>query len=135
MRKIKELSRKLNSSMDNLFGLLSYAMIRNLANSVANKVLMPVIVQSTLNNKIGYNLVKDSIQLKEFGTIAVELVLNEYDEYNDKGNIFAAKLLRLLVLDHYYVYGSKDYKNRQKGWQKMNFGNKEKVLALQAEKK
>lgn len=135
MEKIKELSRKLNSSMDNLFGLLSYAMIRNLADSVANKALVPVIAQSPLNEKIGYNLVKDSIQLNEFGTIAVDLILKEYDDYNDKDNIFAAKLLRLLVLDHYYVYGSKDYKNRQKVWQKMKFGNKEKIIALQGEKK
>jgi len=135
MEKIKELSRKLNSSMDNLFGLLSYAMIRNLANSVANKALMPVIAQSSLNDKIGYSLVKDSIQLNEFGTIAVELILNEYDSYKARDNIFAAKLLRLLVLDHYYVYGSKDYKNRQKVWEKMQFGNKEKVLVLQSEKK
>ena len=121
--------------MDNLFGLLSYAMIRNLADSVANKALVPVIAQSPLNEKIGYNLVKDSIQLNEFGTIAVDLILKEYDDYNDKDNIFAAKLLRLLVLDHYYVYGSKDYKNRQKVWQKMKFGNKEKIIALQGEKK
>ena len=78
MEKIKELSRKLNSSMDNLFGLLSYAMIRNLADSVANKALVPVIAQSPLNEKIGYNLVKDSIQLNEFGTIAVDLILKEY---------------------------------------------------------
>ena len=78
---------------------------------------------------------KDSIQLNEFGTIAVELILNEYDSYKARDNIFAAKLLRLLVLDHYYVYGSKDYKNRQKVWEKMQFGNKEKVLVLQSEKK
>ncbi len=131
LEKIKELSGKLSSSMDNLFGILSYAMIRNLANSVANKALMPVIAQSSLNDKIGYNLVRDSIQLNEFGTIAVDLILNEYDSYKDKDNIFAAKLLRLLVLDHYYVFGSKDFKNRQRVWQKMKFGNKEKVLALQ----
>ena len=48
-------------------------------------------------------------------------ILKEYDDYNDKGNIFAAKLLRLLVLDHFYVYGSKDYKSRQKIWEKMQF--------------
>lgn len=77
---------------------------------------------------------KNSIQLNEFGTIAVELILKEYDGYNNKDNIFAAKLLRLLVLDHYYVYGSKNYKNRQKVWQKMKFGKKEKVLALQGDK-
>lgn len=134
MEKIKEVSQKLNASMDNLFGLLSYAMIRNLANSVANKALIPVIAQSPLNDKIGYMLVRDSIQLNEFGTIAVELILKEYDDYNNNGNIFAAKLLRLLVLDHYYVYGSKDYKNRQRVWQKMQFGNREKVLALQSDK-
>lgn len=131
IERIKELSRKLNFSMDNLFGLLSYAMIRSLANSVANKALLPVITQSPLNDKIGYSLMKDSIQLNEFGTIPVELILKEYDSYNDKGNIFAAKLLRLFVLDHYYAYGSKDFKNRQRVWEKMNFGNKEKVLTLQ----
>ena len=134
MSKIKELSQKLNSSMDNLFGLLSYAMLRNLANSIANKALMPVIEQSSLNDKVGYNLVKDSLQLNEFGIIAVELILKEYDDYNDKGNIFAAKLLRLLVLDHFYVYGSKDYKNRQKIWEKMQFGEKDKMLTLQNDK-
>lgn len=131
IERIKELSRKLNFSMDNLFGLLSYAMIRSLANSVANKALLPVITQSPLNDKIGYSLMKDSIQLNEFGTIPVELILKEYDSYNDKGNIFAAKLLRLYVFDHYYAYGSKDFKNRQRVWKKMNFGNKEKVLTLQ----
>ena len=134
MSKIKELSQKLNSSMDNLFGLLSYAMLRNLANSIANKALMPVIEQSSLNDKVGYNLVKDSLQLNEFGIIAVELILKEYDDYNDKGNIFAAKLLRLLVLDHFYVYGSKDYKSRQKIWEKMQFGEKDKMLTLQNDK-
>lgn len=73
----------------------------------------------------------DALQLNEFGIIAVDLVLREYDDYKSKDNIFAAKLLRLLVLDHYYVYGSKDYKSRQRVWQKMKFGEKEKVLALQ----
>ena len=109
-------------------------MLRNLANSIANKALMPVIEQSSLNDKVGYNLVKDSLQLNEFGIIAVELILKEYDDYNDKGNIFAAKLLRLLVLDHFYVYGSKDYKNRQKIWEKMQFGEKDKMLTLQNDK-
>lgn len=133
MDKIEKISRKLSNSMDNLFGLLSYAMIRNLASSVANKALMPVISQSTLNHIIGYDLVRDSIQLNEFGIIAVDLVLNKYDNYRSQNNVFAAKLLRLLVLDHYYVYGSKDFKNRQKVWEKMKFGNKEKVLALQGD--
>lgn len=95
--------------------------------------MMPVISQSTLNHIIGYDLVRDSIQLNEFGIIAVDLVLNKYDNYRSQNNVFAAKLLRLLVLDHYYVYGSKDFKNRQKVWEKMKFGNKEKVLALQGD--
>lgn len=131
MEKIRKLSRNLNFSMDNIFGLLSYAMLRNLANSVANKALMPVITQSPLRKNIGYQLMNDALQLNEFGIIAVDLVLREYDDYKSKDNIFAAKLLRLLVLDHYYVYGSKDYKSRQRVWQKMKFGEKEKVLALQ----
>lgn len=134
MDKIGKLSRELNASMDNLFGLLSYAMIRNLANSVANKALMPVITQSSLNGRIGYSLMKDSIQLNEFGKIAVDLILNEYDDYNNNDNIFAAKLLKLLVLDHYYFYGSTNYKNRQKVWQKMNFGKKQKSLVFQVDK-
>lgn len=75
MNRIEKLSRELNYSMDNLFGLLSYAMIRNLANSVANKALMPVITQSSLNKSIGYMLMKDAIQLNEFGKIAVDLIL------------------------------------------------------------
>lgn len=132
MDKIKKMSKKINVSMDNLFGLLSYAMIRNLANSVANKALMPVITQSSLNDKIGYKLMKDSIHLNEFGTIAVDLILNEYENYLSQDNVFAAKLLRMLVLDHYYVYGSKDYKNRQRVWQKMNFRKKDKILSLQS---
>ena len=131
MEKIRKLSRNLNFSMDNIFGLLSYAMLRNLANSVANKALMPVITQSPLRKNIGYQLMNDALQLNEFGIIAVDLVLREYDDYKSKDNIFAAKLLRLLVLDHYYVYGSKDYKSSQRVWQKMKFGEKEKVLALQ----
>ena len=135
MEKAKEISRKLNASMDNLFGLLSYAMIRNLATSVANKALMPVVAQSQLNDKIGYNLVQDAIQLNEFGIIAVESILKEYDNYKANDNIFAAKLLRLLVLDHYYVYGSKNFKNRQKIWSKIQFGNKQRVLAFQGEQR
>ncbi len=75
MNRIEKLSRELNYSMDNLFGLLSYAMIRNLANSVANKALMPVITQSSLNKSIGYMLMKYAIQLNEFGKIAVDLIL------------------------------------------------------------
>ena len=75
MNRIEKLSRELNCSMDNLFGLLSYAMIRNLANSVANKALMPVITQSSLNKSIGYMLMKYAIQLNEFGKIAVDLIL------------------------------------------------------------
>ncbi|MBM6878928.1 hypothetical protein H9X83_12360 [Anaerotignum lactatifermentans] len=134
MNRIEKLSRKLNYSMDNLFGLLSYAMIRNLANSVANKAPMPVITQSSLNKSIGYRLMKDAIQLNEFGKIAVDLILGEYDDYNDNDNIFAVKILKLLVLDYYYVYGSKDYKNRQKVWQKMNFGEKQKKLVLQGDR-
>ena len=132
--KIAKLSRTVNSSMDNLFGILSYAMIRKLASSVANKALMPVISKSSLNCKIGYCLVKDSIQLNEFGVIAVDLILNEYKNYNDTKNIFSAKLLRLFVLDHYYVYGSKDHRKREKVWAIMKFSNKEKVLALQSNK-
>ena len=120
--------------MDNLFGLLSYAMIRNLANSVANKALMPVVLQSSLNDKIGYSLVKEAIQLNEFGMIVVDLVIKEYDNYKKNNNVFAAKLLRLLVLDHYFVYGSRDYRSRQKIWEKMEFGNKERVLTLQGNK-
>lgn len=132
--KIAKMIREINNSMDNLFGLLSYAMVRNLANSVANKALMPVIRKSDLNGLVGYELVKNAINLNEFGIISVDLILNEYDEYIKNNNIFAAKLLRLLVLDHYFVFGSKDLKKRQKIWQKMNFGNKEKVLALQGDR-
>ena len=134
LAKIESLSKKLSNSMDNLFGLLSYAMIRNLANSVANKALMPVVLQSSLNDKIGYSLVKEAIQLNEFGMIVVDLVIKEYDNYKKNNNVFAAKLLRLLVLDHYFVYGSRDYRSRQKIWEKMEFGNKERVLTLQGNK-
>lgn len=130
MDKIEKISRKLSNSMDNLFGLLSYSMIRNLATSEANKVLMSVISQSTLNHIIGYDLVRDSTQLNEFGMIAVGLVLNKYDNYRGQNTVFATKLLRLLVLDHYYISGYKDFKNIQKVWEKMKLGNKEKVLAL-----
>lgn len=133
--KIESMSRNINFTMDNLFGILSYAMIRNLASAVANKALMPVITQSSLNSEIGYVLMRDSIQLNEFGIITVDLILSEYDKYNANKNIFAARLLRLLVLDHYYAYGSKDFKSRQRVWQKMKFGNKEKVLALQGDVK
>ena len=129
--KMKTISRQISNSMDNLFSLLAYAMIRNLASSVANKALMPVISQSKLNDLIGYDLVKASIQLNEFGIISVDLVLNKYDNYRSQNNVFSAKLLRLFVLDHYYVYGSKDFKNRQKVWERMAFGKKEKVLTLQ----
>lgn len=134
MKEISELSLKLNSSMDNIFSLISYAMIRNLANSIANRALMPVITQSSLNDKIGYSLIKHSIQLNEFGKIAVDMILQDYEKYEKINNIFAAKLLKVLVYDHYYVYGSKDYKKRQKLWSKMNFDEKENKSILQADK-
>ena len=129
--KMAAVSRKLNSVMDNIFALLSYATIRKLAESLANKALSPVIAHSTLNGEIAYELIKSSIQLNEFGTISVDIIIDQYDEYMSNDNLFAAKLLRLFVFDHYYVYGSKDHRNRQRIWAKMKFGKREQVLSLQ----
>ena len=130
--KMAEVSRNLNGVMDNIFALLSYATIRKLAESLANRALSPVIMHSPLNGKVAYDLIRSSIQLNEFGVISVDIIINEYDDYMENDNIFAAKLLRLLVFDHYYVYGSKDHRNRQKIWEKMKFGKKEQILALQS---
>lgn len=130
--RMAEASRKLNGVMDNIFALLSYATIRKLAESLANRALNPVIMRSSLKGKVAYELIKSSIQLNEFGVIYVDSIIKEYDEYMDSDNIFAAKLLRLFVFDHYYVYGSKDHRNRQRIWNKMKFGKREQILSLQS---
>lgn len=130
--KMADVSRKLNNVMDNIFALLSYATIRKLAESLANRALDPLVTRSTLNGEVAYNLIKSSIQLNEFGVIAVDIIISEYDGYMENDNIFAAKLLRLLVFDHYYVYGSKDFRGRQRIWDKMKFGKKEQILSLQS---
>lgn len=130
--KMADVSRKLNNVMDNIFALLSYATIRKLAESLANRALDPLVTRSTLNGEVAYNLIKSSIQLNEFGVIAVDIIISEYDGYMENDNIFAAKLLRLLVFDHYYVYGSKDFRGRQRIWDKMKFGKKEQMLSLQS---
>ena len=131
---------KRDEFFDEVYALME-TKIQSTGKSILAQMLDPskiMIKQEKITWEQGILQAADILEKKgcvgsDYGKKAVENV-KEYDDYNDKGNIFDAKLLRLLVLDHFYVYGSKDYKNRQKIWEKMQFGEKDKMLTLQNDK-
>jgi len=126
----KAFIEKINEHMDNLFGMLTYGMLRQLSNSISNQALKVLINNSVLEKELSYELTKFSLYLNEFGIIQSDVILSRYDKLIKEDRLFAAKLLRLMVFEHYYRFGSTDYKKRQMIWDKMNFNEMQKTLAL-----
>ena len=66
-----------------------------------------------------------SIYLNEFGVLQGTRVMEFYDDLLVNKSSFAAKLLKLFVYEHYFVYGSTDVRMRQKIWEKFKFNKKQ----------
>jgi len=122
---IKTKLTELSVQMDNLFGLLSYSSIRRLANSLGNEELKPLINHDEANKVLSYLLMRWSIYLNEFGVLQGKRVMEFYDNLLVNKSSFAAKLLKLFVYEHYFVYGSTDVRMRQKIWEKFKFNKKQ----------
>lgn len=130
----EEQTSELKTQTDNFFGLMCYTIIRRLANALGNEDLKPLINHVNMDNALSYRLMKWSINLNEFGIMQGILLINFYDELKKSKNYFAAKILKLSVYDHYYFFGSKDIKMRQRIWDKLEFSKKkEKILLMQKE--
>lgn len=128
---VKEGFEQINIQMDNLFGLMSYMTIRRLSNSVGNDTLKTLVLGGGNLDCLSYELLKYSTFLNEYGIIQCEKVISFYDRLLKEENVYAAKLLRLFVYEHYYVFGSQDIKTRQKIWSKMEFDtNQNKTIML-----
>ena len=128
---IKEKISKMSNQMDNLFGIMSYILLRRLANSLGNEDLKTLINHAHENSILSYQLMKKSIYLNEFGILQGEEIISFYDDLVENRNIFATKLLKLFVYDHYFVFGSKDVRLRQRIWKKFGFDKKqEKQIML-----
>ena len=130
----EEQTSVLKTQTDNLFGLMCYTIIRRLANALGNEDLKPLINYVKMDGVLSYRLMKWSINLNEFGIIQGIPLIAFYEELKKSKNLFAAKILKLLVYDHYYIFGSKDIQMRQKIWDKLGFAKKEeKFLLMQTE--
>lgn len=130
----EEQTSVLKTQTDNLFGIMCYTIIRRLANALGSEDLKPLINRVKMDDVLSYRLMKWSINLNEFGIIQGILLINFYDELKKSKNHFAAKILKLFVYDHYYIFGSKDIKMRQKVWDRLGFSKKkEKLLLMQTE--
>lgn len=120
---IKMGMEEINNQMDNIFGLMSYTTIRRLSNSVGNETLKTLLLQGGNLDSLSYELIKNSTFLNEYGIIRPQEIIDFHKQLKKDKNIFAENLLRLLVYEHYYVFGSKDLKTRQKIWHEFNFDN------------
>ena len=128
---IKEKFSIMSIQMDNLFGIMSYILLRRLANSLGNEDLKTLINHVKENSILSYQLMKKSIYLNEFGILQGEEIISFYDNLVENKNMFATKLLKLFIYDHYFVFGSKDVRLRQRIWKKFGFDKKqEKQIML-----
>jgi len=114
---------------DNLFGLITFTMIGHLAYALANETLKPLIHNSE-SKEISFELMCKSLYLNEFGIINVNSIIKRYEELITDNNVFAAKLIKLMVFEHYYNFGSVNFKDRQKIWDKMGFNKQQRINAL-----
>ena len=114
---------------DNLFGLITFTMIGHLAHALANETLKPLIHNSE-SKEISFELMCKSLYLNEFGIINVNSIIKRYEELITDNNVFAAKLIKLMVFEHYYNFGSVNFKDRQKIWDKMGFNKQQRINAL-----
>lgn len=130
MDEMKAVFEQLNVYRDNLFGLMVFTMLRRLANSLANEALKPLINNGIQEEVLSFELMRTSLYLNEFGIIQVDGIIKKYDDLLNEGNLFAAKLIRLMVFDHYYSFGSTNFKARQKIWSKMGFSKQQKTTTL-----
>lgn len=136
LKHIKTKLTELSVQMDNLFGLLSYSSIRRLANSLGNEELKPLINHDETNKVLSYWLMRWSIYLNEFGILQGKKVMDFYDDLLRNKSIFAAKLLKLFVYEHYFVHGSADVRIRQQIWEKFQFNKRQenRILLTMANK-
>lgn len=132
---IEEQSSELKSLTDNLFAYTCYALLRRLSNSVGNEELKPLINHIKADDILSFQLMKKSIYLNEFGILQGNAVIEFYESLKSTKNFFAAKLLRIFVYEHYFVFGSKDIRMRQRIWNKLEFQKKdeEKMLLAQVD--
>ena len=119
--------------MDNLFGLMAYSVIRRLSNALGNEELKTLINYIKLDDIISYKLMKFSIYLNEFGILQGESIIGYYEKLKKNKNIFASKLLKLFVYEHYFVFGSNDIRMRQRIWSILEFQKKQGDMILLAQ--
>jgi len=127
---LKSQAALVNKLLDNTFGILTYCMIRRLAAAISNEALISLLSGSRLNGILSFDLIKNATYLNEFGILNSSNIIKEYDELKNNSNIFSANLLRLMVYDHYYTFGSKDYKTSQLIWEKLGFDKKARAVTI-----
>lgn len=135
LKKIQEQSIELKVLTDNLFGFTCFALMRRLSNSVGNEELKILINYKDMPNVLSFQMMRKSVYLNEFGIIQAEKVIAFYEYLKSTKNEFAAKILKLFVYEHYYVFGSKNNKVQQRVWSIFEFDQKErnKMLLKSAE--
>lgn len=117
---LRELISISNKEISKITFVISYGMIRKIAFCLSNEGLITTIEKSELSNVLSYKLVKKSIYLNNLDKLHGEEVIKIHDCLIESKNNFADSMLRKMVIDHYYFFGSKDSNTRQRVCDKLD---------------
>lgn len=98
---------------------ISYGMLRKVSFCVSHELLLTSI-EKVDDTDVSYKLVYQSVLLNNLGRLQSAQVIKLFDTLMDEKNKFSASMLRKMVTDHFYLFGSSDHSTRQKLCNKMD---------------
>ncbi len=98
---------------------ISYGMLRKVAFCISHELLLTSL-DKVDDQDISYKLVYQSVLLNNLGRMKSAQIVKLFDTLMNEKNKFSAVMLRKMVIDHFYLFGSSDHATRQKLCDKMD---------------